>query len=77
MKEFIATLDKLPIWLKIVLALPIFDIIWVIYRIIRSAHKQSTFGIILGVLLVVIGIPFLWLIDIITILVKGNVFWID
>ena len=77
MKNFIETMEKLPLLGKILLALPMIDIVWVVYRIVRSADKQSTFGILLGVLAIIIGIPFLWLIDIITILVTGNVWWID
>lgn len=77
MKNFIETMENLPLIAKIILAIPMLDIVWVVYRIVRSAEKQSTFGILLGVLLVIIGIPFLWLIDIITIIVKGNVWWID
>ena len=77
MKNFIETMENLPLIAKIILAIPMLDIVWVVYRIVRSAEKQSTFGILLGVLLLIIGIPFLWLIDIITIIVKGNVWWID
>lgn len=77
MKGFIVAMEKLPLLVKVILAIPMLDIIWVVYRIVRSIDKQSTFGILLGVLLIFIGIPFLWLIDIITILITGNVWWID
>lgn len=77
MKSFIVAMEKLPLLVKVLLAIPMLDIVWVVYRIVRSVDKKSTFGILLGVLLVIIGIPFLWLIDIITILVTGNVWWID
>ncbi len=77
MKELIVTMEKLPLWAKVLLALPFLDIIWVIYRVIRSLDKQSYFGVILAIILIIIGIPFLWLIDIICILVMGHVFWID
>jgi len=77
MKSFIVAMEKLPLIVKVILAIPMLDIVWVVYRIVRSVDKQSTFGILLGVLLLIIGIPFLWLIDIITILVTGNVWWID
>ena len=77
MKSFIVAMEKLPLLVKVILALPMLDIVWVVYRIVRSVDKQNVLGIVLGVLLVVVGIPFLWLIDIITILVSGNVWWID
>lgn len=77
MKNFIETMEKLPMIVKILLALPMIDIIWVVYRIVRSVDKQSTFGILLGVIAIIIGIPFLWLIDIVCICLNGNVWWID
>ncbi len=77
MKELISTMEKFPLWLKVVLALPFLDIVWVVYRIMRSLDKQNYLGVIIAIIFIIIGIPFLWLIDIICILVKGNVFWID
>lgn len=77
MDNFIKTVDDLPLIVKIILALPVIDIVWVVYRIIKSAQKQSMFGVILGVIMIIIGIPFLWLIDIISLIVCNKVLWID
>lgn len=77
MKDFIVTMDGLSKLAKIVLAIPFLDIIWVIYRLIRSIDKNDTLGIILAVILIIIGIPFLWLIDIICIIINNKVWWID
>lgn len=77
MKNFIGAMEKLPLIAKIILAIPMLDIIWVIYRLVRSIDKQNTVGIVLAVILIIFGIPFLWLIDIITILLTGNVWWLD
>lgn len=70
-------MDKQSTLVKLILALPILDIIWVIYRIVKSANKKNILGVILGIILIVVGLPFLWLIDIITILVNGKVVWLD
>ena len=77
MKKFIETMDNLSMVVKIILALPFLDIIWTVYRIVKSLDKKSYFGVILGIIIIFIGIPFLWLVDIIFIVLKGNVFWID
>ncbi len=77
MKKFIETMDNFSMVVKIILALPFLDIIWTVYRIVKSLDKQNYVGVLLGVLMIFIGIPFLWLIDIIFIILKGNVFWID
>lgn len=77
MKDFISTMDGLSKLAKIVLAIPFLDIIWVIYRLIRSIDKNDTLGIILAVILIIIGIPFLWLIDIVCIIINDKIWWID
>jgi hypothetical protein len=70
-------MDKLPKIVKIILALPFLDIVWVVYRLIKSISKKNTLGIVLAILLLIFGIPFLWLIDIITIIISDKVLWLD
>ena len=77
MKNFVDAMEKLPLWLKIVLALPALDIIWVVYRMAKSIDKNNTIGIVLAIVLIIVGIPFLWLVDIITLLISNYVLWID
>ncbi|HHT81858.1 MAG TPA: hypothetical protein GX003_00255 [Acholeplasmataceae bacterium] len=72
---FVKWMDQAPKWLKVVLALPLLDIVWVIYRLIKSVNDKNTLGIIVAILLIVIGLPFLWLVDIITLLVLDKVLW--
>ncbi|NLG31051.1 MAG: hypothetical protein GX546_00620, partial [Acholeplasmataceae bacterium] len=56
-------------------ALPVLDVVWVIYRLIKSCNDKNTLGVIVAVLLIVIGLPWLWLVDIITLLVSNKVLW--
>lgn len=77
MKGFISTMDNLPLWAKILLAIPMLDIIWVVYRLLKSIDSNNTVGIVLAVVLIVVGIPFLWLIDIISLIVVNKVLWLD
>ena len=77
MKGFISAMDNLPMWAKILLAIPMLDIIWVVYRLVKSIDSNNVLGIVLAVILIVIGIPFLWLVDIITIILNGKVLWIE
>ena len=70
-------LETLPLWFKVILALPALDIVWMIFRVYKSIVKRHTFGIILGVALLIIGIPFMWIVDIFTLVLTGKVFWID
>lgn len=79
MKEFVDWMDSAPLIIKIIFALPALDIIWVIYRVFKSALKDSKLGILLGIIFIIIGFPWLWLIDIISIAITkdNSVIWID
>ena len=77
MKSIIKTMDNLPKLIKLILAIPALDIIWVLYRLCRSLDKNNMVGVILCVVLIFVGIPFMWLIDILCIFFKDKVWWID
>ncbi len=77
MKGFISAMDNLPMWAKILLAIPMLDIIWVVYRLCKSLDSKNTLGIVLAIVLIVIGIPFLWLVDIISLVLTDKVLWIE
>ncbi|MDI9504095.1 MAG: hypothetical protein GX343_02425 [Erysipelotrichaceae bacterium] len=68
-------MDNLPKWAKVVLALPCLDVVWVIYRLVKSLGKKQTLGVVLAVILIVVGLPWLWLLDIITIILLDKVLW--
>ncbi len=75
MDSFVKAFDGLPKAVKIILAIPFLDIIWVIYRLCKSIAANHTLGIVLAILFIFIGIPFLWLVDIITIILYDRVLW--
>ena len=75
LNELIRSFDNLPKIVKLILAIPALDIMWVIYRIVKSVRDNNMLGIILGAVLLFVGFPFLWLIDIICIIMKDTVWW--
>jgi len=77
MQKFLDTIDNLPLYLKIILAIPALDIVWVIYRLCRSLVKENMIGVVISIALIIIGLPWLWAVDIVFLLLKGNVWWID
>ena len=77
MKDIIRAMDGLPKWAKVILALPVLDIVWAIYRLCRSIDKKNTLGIVLAILMLIFCPVIFWLVDIITILVSDKVLWID
>ncbi|MBO5395152.1 MAG: hypothetical protein J6A28_04575 [Clostridia bacterium] len=77
MKSFTDWMEALPLWAKILFAIPALDIVWVVYRLVKSVEKKNTLGVVLAIVLIFIGFPFLWLIDIITLAISNYVIWID
>jgi len=77
MQKLINSIDNLPMLLKLILALPFADVVWVIYRLMRSAVKKNLIGIVIAVLVLVIGISWLWIADILCLIFLGKVWWLD
>ncbi len=75
MKDIIKAFDNLPLIVKIILSLPGIAIIWQIYRLIKSLNDGNVLGIILAIVLLVAGPAFFWIIDLVCIILKGNVWW--
>ena len=77
MQNLINSIDQLPMLVKIILALHGVDIVWVIYRLVRSIVKENLVGIVIAVVAIIVGLPWLWLIDILCLASMGKVWWID
>ena len=74
MKELVKAFDDLPIWLKFVLALPGIDgIAYGIYRIAKGVDQKDNVMLIVGILWIVAGFFLLWIIDMVSVLLYGNV----
>ena len=76
MKDLIKAMDELPLILKVILCLPGIDIIWSIYKLCKSIDSNNIIYIILGILVIFPGATFIWIIDIITVILNGKVWWI-
>ena len=75
LKDWIKAFDNLPWIVKVILCIPVLDIVWTVYRLIRSIDAQNTLGIILSIVLFFFA-PFVWLIDLICVLVNKKVWWL-
>ena len=69
MKGFVKWMDDAPLWLKIIFALPVIDIMWAIYRIVKGVAYGKILTLIAGILWIILGSTILWLIDLISIIV--------
>lgn len=77
MKDLIKAFDELPLVIKVILCIPSLDIAWSIYKICKSVDNKNTLGIILGILTIFPGAFFIWIIDLVTLLTNGKVWWFD
>lgn len=64
--------EKAPVWLKVVFALPFLDIIWAIFRIVKGVTKKDFGLVLIGILWIILGWGILWIIDIVSILIKKH-----
>lgn len=71
--KFVKAIDNLPWIVKLLLCLPIVDIIWAIYRIVKGVAKGNVLLIVAGILWIVLGAAILWLIDLICIIIFKNI----
>ncbi len=77
MKNLIKAFDDLPLIVKVILCIPMLDIVWSIYKICRSVDKSNVVGTVLGILTIFPGAFFIWIIDLVTLLINGKVWWLD
>lgn len=70
MKGFVKWMDDSPLWLKIVFALPVLDLVWAVYRIIKGAAYGKVSTLIGGIVWIIFNLlPILWLVDLICVCV--------
>lgn len=68
---FIGAMDDLPLWAKILLCLPVLDLVWAVYRIVKGATGNNVLMLVVGILWIVPGSVICWLVDIISTIVFG------
>ena len=72
MKDLIKAIDNLPMIIKLILCIPVLDIVWAIYRIVKGVYKNNIILTVIGILWIVPGAVFCWVFDLITVLLYGN-----
>ena len=75
MKDLIKAMDNLSWVVKLILCIPVLDIGWNVYRLLRSIDASNVLGIVLSLVLIIIGAPIVWLIDLICVIVNKKIWW--
>ncbi len=68
----VAAMDNLPWIVKLILCIPAFNIVWAIYRIIKGATQKDMLILIAGILWIVPGVFFGWILDLVTTIMYGK-----
>lgn len=68
----IKAMDKLPWIVKLILCLPVLDIVWAVYRIIKGLDKKNGLMILIGILWIIPGAVICWLLDLICTIIYGK-----
>ena len=75
MASFVKSMDGLPRIVKILLCLPIVDIIWAIYRILGAIKNGNVLHLVLGILWIAFGGTVGWILDLVWIILFNHIFW--
>lgn len=74
LNELLDSVDKLPLIIKVILCIPAIEIFYGICRIIKGVVKNDGLWILLAILTVFPGAFFMWILDLLWVLVKGHAF---
>lgn len=74
MKDLIKALDNLSWVVKLILCIPALDIVWTVYRLLRSIQAKNMLAIVISIVLF-FCFPFVWLIDLICVILNKQVWW--
>ena len=72
MKGLVKWFEGAPFWLKLILALPVLDIVWAIFRIVKGVVKGKLSLVLVGILWIILGWGILWIIDFVSIIIKKH-----
>ncbi|MCL2061081.1 MAG: hypothetical protein FWH03_00440 [Firmicutes bacterium] len=69
---YVSWLDKSSLLVKLLFCIPILNIFWAVYRIIKGVTQNKPIILIAGILWIIPGAAFCWLLDLIFILINGK-----
>lgn len=65
MNNFVKAMDDLPWIVKIILCLPVLDIVWAVYRIVKGVSSKKVLTLVFGILWIIPGSVVCWVIDLV------------
>lgn len=65
MKDLVKTFDQLPWLVKLILCLPVLDIAWAVYRIVKGLAEKNILTLVAGILWIIPGSVICWIVDLV------------
>lgn len=72
MKELINQVNALPLIIKLILCIPAIEIFYGVCRVVNGIAKQDVLWTVLGILTIIPGAFFMWILDVIWVLLYGH-----
>lgn len=73
--QFTNWMERQSLLVKLLLCIPVLDVVWGIYRLFKALVEKDTLKLIIAILLLVPGTTITWIIDLVWVLTKGTGFW--
>ena len=68
----IAWMDDLPWLVKLLFCIPVLDIVWAVYRIVKGLSTNNILMLVFGILWIIPGSVICWLIDLVCVICFGK-----
>ena len=72
MKSLSKSVNGLPLIIMLLLCIPLVEIFYSICRVVNGVARKNILWIIFGILTIIPGAAFMWLIDLLWVLFKGH-----
>lgn len=72
MQDFIWRVNALPLVVKVILCIPALQIFYGVCRVINGVAKNDVLWMVLGILTIIPGAFFIWVLDLIWVLLFGH-----
>lgn len=74
MNDLVKTVNNFPLLIKLLLCIPAVEIVYGVLRIINEASKKNWVMLVVAILTVFPGAAFMWLVDVVCVLLYGHAF---
>lgn len=74
MKNLVKTVNDLPLIIKLLLCIPVVEIFYGICRVINQLAKGNILMLIVAILTIIPGAAFMWIVDVVCVLMYGHAF---